>query len=303
MPFDLPLDPVAAELFLSKKALSQTVAIGDFLQYEITVQNAGAANAGDVTLVDTLPVGFRYQQGSLRVDGAPVEDARVDADGRTVRIDLGGLILEQSLAVRYVVEVTAGARLGEAINRVTAIGPRVVGANSAEASVIVREDLLRSEAILVGRVYDGACEAATGVATAMEIDSEAPAVEAPGVQGLAGVRIFMEDGTSVITDSQGRWHIEGVEPGTHVLQIDLDSLPNSHRVIACENEHALRGHTVQSVRGRAGRFACGALTSMLQSSRRSRRRSRRGCAPRDGDRVHFQLNAAGRAVPLTGVRW
>ncbi|MDZ7825958.1 MAG: hypothetical protein U5R48_08075 [Gammaproteobacteria bacterium] len=43
----------------------------------------------------------------------------------------------------------------------------------------------------------------------------------------------MEDGTFVVTDSEGRWHIEGVEPGAHVIQLDEASLPASHRIQSC----------------------------------------------------------------------
>lgn len=58
------------------------------------------------------------------------------------------------------------------------------------ACVVVREDLLRSKAILVGWVFEGDCET--------------PKEER---KGLSGVRLYVEDGTNVITDSSGRWHI------------------------------------------------------------------------------------------------
>ena len=111
----------------------------------------------------------------------------------------------------------------------------------------------------------------------------------------------MEDGTSVITDSQGRWHIEGVEPGTHVLQIDLDSLPNSHRVIACETNTRFAGTPFsQFVDVQGGSLWRAdfhvAVKPPVEEEIETRLRARL-----DGDRVHFQLDAAGRAVPLTGL--
>ena len=40
-----------------------------------------------------------------------------------------------------------------------------------------------------------------------------------------GVRIIMEDGSSVATDKQGRYSFPNVRPGLHVLRLDATSLP------------------------------------------------------------------------------
>ena len=46
-------------------------------------------------------------------------------------------------------------------------------------------------------------------------------------KGIAGIRLLMEDGTFVVTDRDGLYHIEGVRPGRHVVQIDTASVPAS----------------------------------------------------------------------------
>ncbi len=79
----------------------------------------------------------------------------------------------------------------------------------------MREDLFATKAIIIGQVIDGDC----GDGRAF---------------GLAGVRVLLEDGTYVVTDKDGKYHIEGVEPGTHVVQLDLTSVPETHEVISCE---------------------------------------------------------------------
>lgn len=215
---DLPLDPVVVDLFLSKRAMSETAAVGDFIQYELSVENPSSMATGALELVDFMPLGFRYQSGSARLGDARVPDVVVERDGRTLRIPLPNLEAGQRLSVRYVSEVTGGAREGIAINRATAVGEGVRSSNTAEAKVRIREDLMRSRATLMGRVLEGACDT--------------PAEER---KGLAGVRLYMEDGTFVVTDSEGRWHIEGVKPGGHVIQLDEASLPASHRIQACED--------------------------------------------------------------------
>ncbi|HSG90739.1 MAG TPA: cadherin domain-containing protein [Pseudomonadales bacterium] len=281
---DLPVEPISAELFIAKTALKEVVAIGDFVQYEITVQNAGAGDAGLVTLDDVMPHGFRYQKGSARIDGQRLEGVSVGDDGRSLALTLPPLRLGDTLRVRYVAEVAAGARLGEAVNRVTGRGPAVRRSNTAEASVVVREDLLRSKAILVGRVVEGACDT--------------PAAER---KGLAGVRIYMEDGTSVISDTFGRWHIENVEPGTHVVQMDMTSLPASRRVLACEENTRFAGTPFSrfvDVQGgslwRADFHV--AMKPPVEEDVTTRLRARV-----NGERVLFALEAQGREVPLTGL--
>ena len=281
---DVPLDPSSAELFLTKVALDDVVAIGDFVQYEITVQNAGSSDAGAVMLLDTLPHGFRFQRGSARLEGELLATISVGDDGRSLGLTLPPMALGETLRVRYVAEVAAGARPGEAINRVTGSGPGVRSSNTAEASVIVREDLLRSKAILIGRVLEGACDA--------------PATER---RGLAGVRLYMEDGTNVITDAAGRWHIEGVEPGGHVVQLDLTSLPGSHRIMPCEDTTRFAGTPFsQFVDLQGGSLWRAdfhvALKPPMEEDVLTRLQARV-----DGDRVLFALEAEGREVPLTDL--
>ena len=51
--------------------------------------------------------------------------------------------------------------------------------------------------------------------------------------GLAGVRIMMEDGSYAVTDRDGRYHFEGVRPGTHVVQMDAMTLPSNRVAVDC----------------------------------------------------------------------
>jgi hypothetical protein len=44
-------------------------------------------------------------------------------------------------------------------------------------------------------------------------------------RGVPGVRVLMEDGTTVVTDAQGRYSFQEVRPGAHVLRLDTSSLP------------------------------------------------------------------------------
>ncbi|HET9299750.1 MAG TPA: hypothetical protein VFO11_07370, partial [Candidatus Polarisedimenticolaceae bacterium] len=46
-----------------------------------------------------------------------------------------------------------------------------------------------------------------------------------GEPGVPGVLVLMEDGRGAVTDPTGRWHLEGVPPGVHVVRTDMATVP------------------------------------------------------------------------------
>ena len=211
-----------SDLFVSKQALRSTVAQGDFLAYDVRVENTGGAPLLNVAVRDQLPVGLRYQAGSLRLDNAASADPQLSANGRELLINLGNLGAGQSVMLRYVVEVTTATPTGRSINQVQAISGTMTS-NLASAAVLVENPFFNDRAFLMGRVIIGQCG-----------EDDAP--------GLANVRLYMEDGTSVITDAEGRWHIEGVRPGTHVLQLDTVTLGPRHSLRQCHDNTRQAGN-------------------------------------------------------------
>lgn len=214
---DIPLDPPAGSLWLKKTAGADTVSTGDFLPYELDVTNS-TPTAQNVFITDTLPLGFRYRKGSTRINGKAAPDPAISSDGRTLKFSAGSLDAAQIIQIRYVVEVAAGAKVGTATNQARANNGNGISSNLATASVQVKSDFLSTRSILMGQVIAGACGAP---------DPDA-------LKGLEGVRIFMEDGTFVDTDKRGMFHFEGIKPGSHVVQLDLDSLPKNYQVVPCE---------------------------------------------------------------------
>lgn len=230
--FDLPLDPISAEVFVTKQASKQAAAVGDFLQYQIQVENADASGTvSDLVLSDQLPTGFRYVAGSLKVAGMSGTQPELSSDGEQFDLLLGELSPGSSIALSYVVEITAGAKLGPARNRASVTGTGIGQANVAFADVEVREDLMQSKAILIGQVYANGCPS----------DDAAAIDQQPG-QGLADIRIWMEDGTFVVTDSDGKYHLEDIEPGSHVVALDTATLPGSHELVLCEDNTRFAGN-------------------------------------------------------------
>ncbi len=222
---DIPIDVVSGTLWLKKTASKDTVAIGDFLYYTLTLENTDSSPSTGIVVSDRLPTGFRYQAGSTRIDSVKSADPLVSADGRTLSFSIASLAANTGINIQYVVEVGAGARLGKAVNTANATDSAANASNAASATVTVKEDLFRSKNTIVGRVIaDNSNDITTNEA-----------------DGVKGVRIFLEDGTYVDTDENGMFHFEGVASGVHVVQLDKESLPEIYTPYLCENNTRFSG--------------------------------------------------------------
>ncbi len=219
---DLPVDRVDTDLFVTKTAGRASVAIGDFLAYEIRVQNTTDNDASNLTVTDKLPLGFRYEAGSTLLDSQPVGDPVITPDGRTLTFAHAELAAGATVTFRYVAAVVPGAPAGDAVNRATARWAAVTS-NEASALVNVRRDLFGASNTLLGRVLGFDCEADSGT-------------------GIAGVRIYLESGAFAVTDAQGRYHIAGVAPGAHVVQLDRESLPPDYVPGDCSGDTLYSAH-------------------------------------------------------------
>jgi uncharacterized repeat protein (TIGR01451 family) len=233
---DVPLDPTSGgDLQITKSAGKSVVSFGDFVPYTLTIHNNGAADLPGVQIADRLPQGFRYQSGSAKLDGTPIANPSVSIDGRTLTFNIGNLAANATVNLRYVAQVSAGSRLGNAENVASATGSFT--SNTARAFVLVHEELPRNRAILIGRVIVGSCDD--------KVDND--------IKGLANARVLLEDGRYVQTDQEGRWHMDDIRPGTHVVQLDLDSLPEGYEAQTCEKNTRFAGRNFsQFVKVRGG---------------------------------------------------
>lgn len=220
---DIPADPIRTWLYLTKAASKSSASIGDLLQYRITVENTSDIAIDSILVTDKLPLGFRYRKGSTKINGGRFVDPSISTDGRLLTFSLGTLASRKTADITYVVEIAAGAKIGKAINQATAAGSGGTVSNSAKAEVLVREDLLGSSAIVMGRVFPNGCE------------------DGQDMDGVAGVRIYLEDGTYVVTDKKGMYHFEGLKAGTHVVQLDLETIPEYYELISCEDNNRFAG--------------------------------------------------------------
>jgi len=215
----VPLDVLDAQVFVEKIASRATVSVGDVVQYSLNINNPARGILSELVLFDQLPPGFRLVENSLRFNGVEPVGSPVtfDPTGRSLQVALPNIGPLEVLAITYVVEVTVGAREGRAVNNAWVTGRGVATSNRARAIVFVEDDLLRNFGTIVGEVLSGPCG---------EPGSPVP-----------GVRLLMEDGTFVLTDEQGRYHVEGLRPGAHVVQLEVSTLPRDLEPLECERNN------------------------------------------------------------------
>jgi len=269
---DIPVDAASGDLQVTKAAGKTVVGEGEYVPYTIGVRNQDTSNpALAVQIADRLPQGFRYQAGSARLDGAVLADPTISADGRGLTFSLGNLAAGATRSLKYVALVGAGARPGKAENLAAATGGHT--SNTARAAVTVREDLMRSRAILIGRVIIGSCDD--------RVDNDQ--------RGLQNARIVLEDGTFILTDQEGRWHADNIRPGTHVVQLDLDSLPADYEVVACEKNSRFAGRSFSQFVNVRGGSLWRADFHVQKKAPRELHVTQRVSASQKGDRAKLKL--------------
>jgi len=251
---DIPLDPKATGLFVTKTVSKQSAAIGDAVPYVLNIENTSAANNVTATsVVDTLPLGFRYKAGTARLAGAVMPDPIIASNGRTLTFNIGVIPAASIQNLSYIAIVGANTLVGIATNAAVANGTQlatVITSNVARARLVIYEDLIASKSFLAGSVFvdagsGGDSLADSGSITSDAVSANASALEASkktgngiidkGEEGLANIRIFLEDGTFTMTDKDGNYHFEGIDPGTHIVQVDTSSLPAGYELVGLKN--------------------------------------------------------------------
>jgi uncharacterized repeat protein (TIGR01451 family) len=223
---DIPLDPRLGQLELTKTSAQSDAAAGDFVTYNLSLRNPDTAPVTALVLHDVLPAGFRVQAGSVRLkrgNSVAAVTPIFDKTGRHMQLSLPDIAGGETVLISYVAEVTVATRIGNAVNSAQATGNGSVS-NAVEATVRVTDELLATTSVLVGRVMDS-CDVSVA-------------------QGIASVRVQMEDGRTNLSDATGRWHFEKVRPGSHVVQLDRTSLPEGYVMRVCDHNSrsAKEGH-------------------------------------------------------------
>jgi uncharacterized repeat protein (TIGR01451 family) len=216
IPLDLDLDE---SVTVTKRTPMLNVARGQLVPYTITVTNGIGVSLPDVTVVDRFPAGFRYVEGSARLDGEPREP---EVAGRELAWTGLTVTPDGRHELRLLLAVGSGVGEGEFVNRAQALSALTGRALSGEATATVRivPDPALDCTDVIGKVFD---------------DENRNGLQDEGERGIPQVRLATARGLTAMTDAFGRFHITcAITPhegrGTNfVLKLDDRTLPSGYR--------------------------------------------------------------------------
>jgi uncharacterized repeat protein (TIGR01451 family) len=233
----IPLDPeLPTGLSLAKTGDKSAAEVGDTVRYTITVTVTSGPRPRQTTVVDRLPAGFTFVRGTASVNGVPIADPQGGV-GPTLAFDLGEMPPTGQLVLRYRARVGVGAMQGDGINRARGhacgqptgcVGPGFsplagsVPTNEARHRVRVSGGVFTSDACVLGKIF---------------VDCNGNHVQDAEEIGVPGVRLFLSDGTTLISDSEGKYSLCGLPPKSHVLKVDPLTLPRGARLTTTSNRN------------------------------------------------------------------
>ncbi|MGE6341338.1 hypothetical protein [Psychrobacter sp. NPDC078929] len=222
-------------LVVTKESDVKSAELGDYVSYTIEIKNSGKSTAYDVQLKDALPRGFDYVENSVRV--SPTTDIDINqaqttefkADGKYQVLNLGDMANGESKKITYRVLVGASSLGGNGINRAIAVANNEQGqslvSREAQWKIDVERGVMNTDGIIVGKVYH-------------DINRDGIQQKEDGELGVAGVRIYMENGNFIVTDPEGKYNFYGVSAKTHVLKVDSTTIPRETELVTQSNRNA-----------------------------------------------------------------
>lgn len=213
---------------ITKQALLHQVRRGDRVPYMIKVENTSSSNVGLLNIIDTMPSGFRYVEGTATVNGEKTEP---QISGRRLSFDRQPMGANSTIEIRLELLVLSSAGPGKHINIATVTdkdGKPV--APDAQAIVEIMSEPVFDCGEIIGTVFD---------------DKNRNGYQDEGEKGLAGVRVATVKGWLITTDEYGRFHVPcAAMPdqrigSNFIMKLDTRTLPTGYR-LTTENPRVVR---------------------------------------------------------------
>lgn len=239
----IPLDPaLPSAVTLAKTGDRAQAEIGDSVRYAITVRAAVGALPRQTTVVDRLPAGFTYIRGTATANGVAIADPQ-GGIGPQLAFNLGAMPASREIVLHYRVRIGVGAAEGDGLNRARAhacgVPAGCVGADFSPlpGSIATNEGQHRV------RVSGGVFGTAACFAGKIFVDCNNNHVQDPEELGIPGVRLVMQDGTSFVSDSEGKYSMCGLPPKSHVLKVDGLTLPRGSHLTTTSSRNLGDAHS------------------------------------------------------------
>jgi uncharacterized repeat protein (TIGR01451 family) len=224
----LVLPAATTDISIAKVALLRAIRRGEQAPFAITVSSHSDTRVNNLTVTDTMPPGFRYVEGSARVDGVEVAPA---LEGRRIIFDGISVPGNDNVEIELRLLALSSAGPGEHVNLAgvsDASGTALAPDASAKIEIIVESVFDCGD--VIGKVFD---------------DLNRNGYQDEGEPGLPGVRLASVEGWLITTDAHGRFHVAcALLPdqrigSNFILKLDTRTLPTGYRVTT-ENPRVVR---------------------------------------------------------------
>ena len=195
---------------------------GDTVIYRLQVRNTGTANAQNILITDTLPIGLKFLPNTVRTGLAtagtltPITIPTPTVNGRVISFTYPGPLTpqNQTLTLVYGALLLPDAIRGTGRNLAVAEGvDPTIGrfiSNTTSHRLQIRAGILSDCGTIVGRVF---------------VDKNFDGEQQPGEPGVPNAVIYMDDGNRITTDANGLYSLAYVISGSRTGTLDLTSLP------------------------------------------------------------------------------
>jgi CshA-type fibril repeat protein len=225
-----PVGYVEPSLGIEKTALQNEVQIGGALDYQIKVINTSPIALRETKIIDELPRGLVYKSGSSKFGNINLEPVVTEVNNRQVLTWTlpGTLEAGQTKSLQFTTTVTPSAT-GELKNiaNATALAGSITApvttakVTSAVAAVKVVLGVFTNNTVIVGRIY----------VDKNDDNNFQPGIDTP----VPGARVYLSDGRSVVTDTNGLYSIPDVTPGVYAVRLDPITVPYQAKPVASDD--------------------------------------------------------------------
>jgi uncharacterized repeat protein (TIGR01451 family) len=219
-----------ANFEITKVADKERVDIGDAVSYHVVAHNALASALTGVVVRDSLPASFHYVPGTATVEGGAFAARKFEPEiaGNEMLFHLGQLNPGERVTIAYRVRVGVNAIAGEQFNSAMAEGTTAssekISSATARARVVVSRGIFGMQRPLIGRVF---------------VDMNANGEFDEGDLPIPSARLYLNNGDSVVTDSQGMYNFPLVNEGSVTISLDPVSITSGYRLVD-DGGHAAR---------------------------------------------------------------
>ena len=201
-------------LKLEKRAVGNNFSMGDVVTYKLSISNnASNGTIYNVTIYDTLPMGFRHPPENwleLLQGGRLISDT-----GNILVFGIDSLPVNTTFTIRMKLLIGPGAGRGRVENRAWGDGEMpgtgtIIRVGPASAVIDVRDGFATPNGFIFGRVF---------------VDYNDNRVQDAGEPGVPNVIVRLDNGLYAVTDSFGKYSIPNVSAGIHGVWLDMSCVP------------------------------------------------------------------------------